>query len=98
MRWGDARRSDNVEDRRGGIGVGHIGIGGIVIALLLSWATGTNPLQMLGLVSQVEQGVSPPAASAPANPNDPGVDDPAAGVLVTVASVPTPYSDFSTVP
>ena len=74
MRWGDARRSDNVEDRRGGIGVGHIGIGGIVIALLLSWATGTNPLQMLGLVSQVEQGVSPPAATAPANPNDPGVD------------------------
>ena len=74
MRWGDARRSDNVEDRRGGIGVGHIGIGGIVIALLLSWVTGTNPLQMLGLVSQVEQGVSPSAASAPANANDPGVD------------------------
>jgi predicted metalloprotease len=74
MRWGDARRSDNVEDRRGGIGVGHIGIGGIVIALLLSWVTGTNPLQMLGLVSQVEQGVSPPAASAPANSNDPSVD------------------------
>ena len=75
MRWGDARRSDNVEDRRGGgIGVGHIGIGGIVIALLLSWATGRNPLEMLGLVSQVEQGMSTPAASAPANPNDPGVD------------------------
>src|SRR6202011_4673230 len=32
------------------------------------------------------------------NPNEPGVNDPAAGVLVTVASVPTPYSDFSTVP
>ena len=74
MRWGDARRSDNVEDRRGGIGVGHIGIGGIVIALLLSWATGTNPLQMLGLVSQVEQGVSPPAATAPAGTNNPGND------------------------
>ncbi|MFI4980115.1 MAG: neutral zinc metallopeptidase [Nevskiales bacterium] len=76
MRWGDARRSDNVEDRGsgGGIGVRHIGIGGVVIALLLSWATGRNPLEMLGLVDQVEQGMSPPAASAPANPNDPRVD------------------------
>lgn len=73
MRWGDARRSDNVEDRRGGIGLPHIGIGGVIIALLLSWLTGTNPLTMLGLVSQVEQGANP-AASAPANPNDPGVD------------------------
>ena len=74
MRWGDARRSDNVEDqRRGGIGLPHIGIGGVVIALLLSWATGTNPLTMLGLVSQVEQGASAPAG-APADPNDPAVD------------------------
>ena len=32
------------------------------------------------------------------NPNDPGVNDPAAGVLVTVTSVPTPYSACSTVP
>ena len=75
MRWGDARRSDNVEDqRRGGIGLPHIGIGGVVIALLLSWATGTNPLTMLGLVSQVEQGTSQTSTSAPANPKDPGVD------------------------
>ena len=76
MRWGDARRSDNVEDRRGsGIGIHHIGIGGVVIALLLSWATGTNPLTMLNLVDQVEQGAQPQAQSgAPANPNDPGVD------------------------
>ena len=32
------------------------------------------------------------------NPNEPGVNDPAVGVLVTVTSVPTPYSAFSTVP
>ncbi len=31
-------------------------------------------------------------------PNEPGVNDPAAGVLVTVTSVPTPYSAFSTEP
>ena len=31
-------------------------------------------------------------------PNEPGVNDPAVGVLVTVTSVPTPYSACSTVP
>ena len=31
-------------------------------------------------------------------PKDPGVNDPAFGVLVTVTSVPTPYSACSTVP
>jgi uncharacterized protein len=77
MRWGDARRSDNVEDDRGrggGIGLPHIGIGGVVVALLLSYFTGVNPLTMLGLVGQVEQGTAPPQASAPPNPNDPQVD------------------------
>lgn len=78
MRWGDARRSDNVEDRRGGIGLPHLGIGGVVIALLLSWITGTNPLVMLGLVNQVEQNLPQSRSSAPAGTgspaNDPGVD------------------------
>ena len=76
MRWGDARRSDNVEDQRrgGGIGLPHIGIGGVVIALVLSYVTGVNPLTMLGLVGQVEQSAAPPQASAPPNPNDPQVD------------------------
>jgi uncharacterized protein len=74
MRWGDARRSDNVEDdRRGGIGLPHIGVGGVVIALVLSYFTGVNPLTMLGLVGQVEQNAAP-QQSAPVNPNDPGVD------------------------
>ena len=31
-------------------------------------------------------------------PNEPGVNDPAFGVLVTVTSVPTPYRACSTVP
>ncbi|MDR3415291.1 MAG: neutral zinc metallopeptidase [Nevskia sp.] len=77
MRWGDARRSDNVEDRRGMSvrGAGGIGLGTVAIALLLSWITGTNPLTMLGLVSQVSQGVSPPAQSRPATPgSDAGLD------------------------
>ena len=46
----------------------------MVIALLLSWATGRSPLEMLGLVSQVEKRLPQTSQSAPANPNDPGVD------------------------
>ena len=54
MRWGDARRSDNVEDRRGSPigGAGKLGGGTIVIVLLLSVVLGKNPLEMLGLLEQ----------------------------------------------
>jgi uncharacterized protein len=57
MRWDDLRTSENVEDRRGSggggggfgrIGGGRIGIGTLVIVGLLSWATGINPLVLLG--------------------------------------------------
>jgi predicted metalloprotease len=58
MKWEGQRESDNVEDARdsgggGGLPIGgrHIGIGGIVIALLASWALGINPLTVLGLLS-----------------------------------------------
>src|SRR5262245_37358329 len=64
MRWGDFRRSDNIEDRRGqgggfasgggGLGGlpvrgGHIGFGSIILLLLISWLLGINPLALLGL-------------------------------------------------
>ena len=77
MRWGDARRSDNVEDRRGMPGgrAGGIGIGTIVIVLILSAITGQNPLQMLGLVEEVSQTVQAPATPGRAPPpNDAGAD------------------------
>ena len=53
MRWGDMRRSQNIERRAGGglpIGGGgmRIGLGGIVIALIASFLFGINPLDMLG--------------------------------------------------
>jgi predicted metalloprotease len=63
MKWEGDRQSDNVEDRRdedytgggggGGFGIGgrHIGIGGVVIALLAGWIFGINPLALLGLMS-----------------------------------------------
>jgi predicted metalloprotease len=50
MRWTPGDRS-NIEDDRGsqssGIGGVHIGLGGLVLLLILSWATGTNFLTLL---------------------------------------------------
>ena len=59
MRWGDMRRSQNVEDRtgmgpaRGGFGGGgmKIGLGGLILALIASLLFGINPLEMLGGMS-----------------------------------------------
>ena len=74
MRLDDERESDNVEDRRGGfggsgIGGAHVGIGGVILALVVSYFTGINPLTLL----QAEQSVSSrmqqsaPAHSPPAD-------------------------------
>ncbi len=58
MRLDDERESDNIEDRRGesprgGIRLGarHVGIGGIVLALVVSYFTGISPATLLDLVS-----------------------------------------------
>lgn len=52
MRWSRGDR-DNIEDLRGGSGIGlrggvPLGIGGLVVVLLLSWLTGTDILSLLG--------------------------------------------------
>jgi hypothetical protein len=78
VRWGEGRRSNNVEDRRGMSGgrVGGIGIGAIVIALILSAITGQSPLKMLGLVADVNEGLNAPQQQVGHAPpaNDPGAD------------------------
>ncbi len=60
MRWGDFRRSDNIEDRGdagpsgGGAGGGpgiRLGGGAIVVVVIASLLFGVNPLEMLDLVS-----------------------------------------------
>ncbi|HEY6894965.1 MAG TPA: neutral zinc metallopeptidase [Casimicrobiaceae bacterium] len=61
MRWGDYRRSDNVEDRTEGMPEGggggfrfgglHIGGGALIILVIVGMLFGINPLEMLGLVS-----------------------------------------------
>jgi predicted metalloprotease len=77
MRWTPGGTSEDLEDRRGetgGRGVrrgGAIGIGGLLLLLVVSWATGTNFLSLLG--PALEQGIDtganpssgPPAASSP---------------------------------
>src|SRR5262245_60249923 len=58
MRWQGRRESGNIEDRRGtGMGVGLPvggGIGGIVLLLLFSALTGTNPLDMISTAPSPE--------------------------------------------
>ncbi len=50
MRWESGRRSTNVEDRRGmggGAIIGGGGIGMLILVLIISFITGTNPLELL---------------------------------------------------
>ena len=75
MKWDGRRESDNVEDQRGAspgprrLGGGRgLGLGGIVIALLASWAFGINPMTVLGLLDGGGAGLPQPAESRDAAP------------------------------
>jgi predicted metalloprotease len=74
MRWRDARRSDNVGSAGGGGGGFKLGIGGVAVVIVLSLLTGRNPLEMLGLLAQVEQGSSSGAESGAPPADDQTVD------------------------
>ncbi len=72
MRLDDERESDNVEDRRGqsgGLpGMGSLGLGGVVIALVASWFLGVDPRVVLGVLqggAQAPSAQSPPLHSSP---------------------------------
>lgn len=77
MRLDDERESGNIEDRRGegvgfSIGGGHIGVGVVILALVVSYFTGINPSTLLGLFDNAQ----PPQVAAPAhqpNRNDPEI-------------------------
>ncbi|MDR4307560.1 neutral zinc metallopeptidase [Chelatococcus sambhunathii] len=65
MRWDDFRRSDNVDDVRdegggGGFrfpgGGGGIGIGGLIIVGLVSWALGVDPRLILAGIETIQGG------------------------------------------
>ncbi|MBB4843245.1 putative metalloprotease [Paucibacter oligotrophus] len=79
MKWEGQRESDNVDDLRegggggggrGGMGLGggRIGLGGIVIALLASWAFGINPMTVLGVLGGMDSGGQAPSQQAPHQP------------------------------
>ena len=78
MRWGDFRRSDNVEDAGssgGGFGFGggfRIGGGALIAIVVISLLLGKNPLDVLTLL---ETG-APPTAQAPAPGGAPPQNDP----------------------
>jgi predicted metalloprotease len=74
MRWGDMRRSDNVEDLTGGQPAGRgvpfgggmkLGGGAMILIVIVSLLFGVNPLQFLGMMD----GGAPPAPTpVPAPP------------------------------
>jgi predicted metalloprotease len=81
MRWESGRRSSNIEDRRGmsgGAMVGGGGIGMIILVLIISYLTGTNPLE---LMQQVDTG-APAGESVPTG--TPSADDPEAQFVAVV--------------
>ena len=58
MRLDGRRESSNVDDRRRAGGMktaGGLGIGAIVVALLLAWISGKNPLEMIGTMGLGDQ-------------------------------------------
>ncbi len=86
MRLDDEQESSNVEDRRGG-GMGRaggLGIGGVVIALVISYFTGIDPRTLIGIEQSVSSATQ--SRSAPSQPLDPA-NDPQATTKVEVAKI-----------
>ena len=77
MRWDDFRRSDNVEDDRGGgyaggggfslPGGGGLGIGTLIVLCLIGWATGIDPSILIGGAQIINGGSHYQQQSRPVN-------------------------------
>ena len=97
MRLDNERESDNIEDRRGESGGGGLpggrggfGIGAVVLALVVSYFTGINPMTLLGLVDQAP--TARQQASAPAH-KPPADDEMARFVAKVLASTEDTWRD-----
>ena len=72
MRWEGRRQSEHVEDRRGVAGRPLAFSGaGLLVALLLSVVLGQNPLQLLNLISDLQEVSAPPAVDSPSTTHSP---------------------------
>lgn len=75
MKWEGGRESDNVNDQRGAggggmrLGAGRLGIGGIAVVVVLSLLMGKDPIQMLGMLGQMDGG-APAQTEQQAAPKD----------------------------
>src|SRR5512143_2233341 len=86
MRMEGREESENVEDRRGmripgGTGAG-IGCFGLLAVIVISWLTGADPRQILGLIGAVQQSVPQTQQQVPAGA--PSKDDPQAVFVAKV--------------
>ena len=94
MRIDDQQGSDNIEDRRGmgparlG-GRGGLGIGTIVLALAISYFTGTNPLTVLNLLTGVQSMTETVAPSAPSESGPVGAPQDQLGRFASVVLADT---------
>ncbi|UGQ48239.1 KPN_02809 family neutral zinc metallopeptidase [Massilia endophytica] len=77
MRWRGNRESENIEDRRGsgggggfGLGGKSIGIGGVIVALIVSWVFGINPSTVLSLMGGGGAPVQQQADTPTSKPQD----------------------------
>lgn len=88
MKWSRARRSSNVEDRRGGSMpgggiIGKMGVGGIAAVMLVGWMLGKDPLEMLGILSQISETGQVASATTGTTPPTP-VDDEASRFIASI--------------
>jgi hypothetical protein len=102
MRWGDFRRSDNVEDRTGADPGGgsprgggmRLGGGALVVIVIASLIFGVNPLEMIGAL---ESGgpAAPPETRPPATPGYGPQNAPAPGQTHAAPAATDPAKDFA---
>jgi uncharacterized protein len=95
MRWDDFRRSDNVEDDRGGgfgggfgmpARAGGLGIGTVIVLGLIGWALGIDPSLLIG-GAQILSGGSSTRYEQPNGPEQGGTGKPADATGDFVAAV-----------
>lgn len=77
MKWEDAGRSKNLEDRRGRAGPGRtaipLGIGGVLVVLALSLLTGTDLFSLLGVGPTAATGTQAPMDQSQLQAEEPQV-------------------------